>query len=181
MTQRTFWGGIVVILIVIIAATLYSRTNNTASPAAEAAFTNALTPIMAQTGTPSNFPALQPQRAAAICKVITTPSITDWTGTVAKIDTTNPAGAILTISVMPNVTFGTAPNATENAASNTLIASADPLYATVSKLTPGTKIRFSGTLFPSQPDCIQETGSDMQESMQTPNFLTKFTSLTNLS
>jgi hypothetical protein len=177
MNQRTFIGGVVIVVIIVLIALFTMRDNAGSPPASETGFINGMAPIMAQTNDPTKFATLEPQRAAMICQNITNNQVSDWVGTVQSVDNTNPQGAMLAISVMPNVTFGTAPNATLSTASATMIPPASPLAATVAKLAPGAKVEFSGTLFPSKADCIQESSTTMGDTMQHPDFLIKFTDL----
>jgi hypothetical protein len=181
MRQRTLFGGLAIIVLAVIVIFAVTRYTGSSSPAGEAAFISGMQPIMAQTNNPANFQTLETQRASMICKTISGLAVTDWVGTVDKVDTTVSGGALLSISVMQNVDFGTAPNSTLNAGSNTLIPQDSPLYHTVSTLQPGQKIRFSGTLFSSATDCIQESSVTVGGSMTNPLFLIKFTSLTPLS
>jgi len=177
MNQRTIVGGLVIVVIIVLIALFTTRDNAGTPPASETAFINGMAPIMAQTNNPENFQNLEAQRAAMICKTITNNQVTGWVGTVQSLDNSNPQGAMLAVAVMPNVMFGTAPNPALNATSNTLIPSSSPLAATLAKLSPGTKVEFSGALFPSKADCIQESSSTMGDTMQHPNFLIRFTSL----
>jgi hypothetical protein len=177
MNQRTIVGGVIVVIIVVVIALFATRDNAGSPPASETAFINGMAPIMAQTNDPTKFATLEPQRAAMICQNITNNQVTGWVGTLQSLDTSNPQGDMLAIAVMPNVMFGTAPNPALNTASNTLIPSGSPLATTLAKLQPGAKVEFSGTLFPSKADCIQESSSTMGDTMQHPDFLIKFTDL----
>jgi len=180
MRQRTLFGGLIILIVVIIAVALVTRYSGSSSPAAEAAFISGMQPIMSQTGNTANLQNLEGQRKAMICKAITNDQVTDWIGTVDKVDSTITGGAVFSVSVMPNVDFGTAPNSLLNMNSNTLISQDSPIYHTVSTLQPGTKVRFSGQLFPSNADCIQESSATIGGSMQNPLFLIRFTSVTPL-
>lgn len=181
MRQRNLIGLLAIVVLVIIIVFAVTRYSGSSSPVAETGFISGMQPIMAQTNDPTKFQTLEQQRATMICQNITSPAVTDWLGTVDKVDTTVSGGAVFSVSVMPNVDFGTAPNSLLNSSSNTLISQDSPLYHTVSTLTPGTKVRFSGTLFPSTADCIQESSATVGGSMTNPLFLIRFTSISPLS
>lgn len=181
MRQRSIFGGIVLIVIIVIVAITLTRYSGVSSPAAELSFINGMKPIMAQTATAgADLAGWRQKRAAMICQTITGLQVTDWIGTVDKIDSSITGGAVLSIAVLPNVDFGTAPNALSNIGSNTLISQDSPLYQTVRTLQVGQKARFTGQLFSSQSDCIQEASVTDAGSMQNPLFITRFISITPL-
>jgi hypothetical protein len=182
MRQFTVIGGFIAIVLAVIVIVFITRGNGASSPAAEVAFINGMQPIMAQVQNPAgaNLDDWRQKRAAMICNTVTGLQVTDWIGTVDKVDTSISGGAILSVAVMPNVDFGTAPNALSNLSSNTLIAQGSALYQTIAALQVGQKIRFSGQLFSSSDDCIQEASVTTAGSMQNPLFVTRFVSITPL-
>ena len=161
---------------------LFTRSSAPGTPAAETAFINGMQPIMAQVNNPAgtDLAGWRQKRAALICQTITGLQVTDWIGTVDKIDSTITGGAVLSIAVLANVDFGTAPNALSNIGNNTLISPDLPLFQTIGTLQVGQKVRFSGQLFSSPTDCIQEASVTDTGSMQNPLFITRFISLTPL-
>ena len=182
MRQRSLVAGIIVIAAIVIAVIFFTRYSGSSSPAAEVSFINGMQPIMAQVNNPAgaDLADWRQKRAAMICQTITGLQVTDWIGTVDKIDSTITGGAVLSIAVLPNVDFGTAPNALSNLGSNTLISPDSPLYHTIGALQVGQKVRFSGQLFSSPDDCIQEASVTIGGSMQNPLFVTRFISITPL-
>ena len=182
MRQRNLSLGVIVAVIAIVAIFFATRYNGTSSPAAEISFINGMKPIMDQVTNPAgtDVAGWRQKRQAMICQVISNDQVTDWIGTVDKLDTSISGGAILSVAVMPNVDFGTAPNAISNLGSNTLISSGTPLFQTISGLQVGQKIRFSGQLFASPTDCILEASVTDSGSMTNPLFITRFTSITAL-
>ncbi len=176
--------GILIGAIAVIAIVAVLRFNDNSIPADETAFINGMKPIMAQVNNPAgvqDLDGLRHQRAAMICQTIGNLQISNWTGTVDKVDTSIGGAAILSIAVLPDVDFGTAPNALSNMSSNTLIASGTPLFQTVSGLQVGQKVQFTGQLFSSQDDCAEEASVTANGSMQQPLFITRFTSITPLA
>lgn len=182
MRRNSLVAGIVSIVVIVIAVVWFTRYSGSSSPAAEVSFINGMQPIMAQVQNPAgaDLADWRTKRAAMICQTITGLQVTDWIGTVDKIDSTITGGAVLSIAILPNVDFGTAPNALNNLDNNTLISQDSPLYHTVSALQVGQKVRFSGQLFSSPADCIQEASVTDAGSMQNPLFITRFISITPL-
>jgi hypothetical protein len=182
MRNRNIIVSAVIVVAVIIAIIAFTRYSGSSSPAAETAFIAGMQPIMAQVQNPAgtDLDSWRRKRAALICSTITGLQVTDWVGTVDKVDTSIAGGAILSIAVLPDVDFGTAPNALSNITSNTLIDPGSTLFHTIAGLQVGQKLVFSGQLFASQPDCIQEASVTEAGGMQNPLFVTRFTSLTPL-
>ncbi len=183
LRNRDIIGGVIVVAIIAIGIVYFTRYSGSSSPAAEAAFINGMQPIMAQVQNPAgtDLDSWRSKRASLICNTITGLQVTDWIGTVDKVGTaTIGGGAILSVAVMPGVDFGTAPNFISNLSSNTLIEQGSALYHTITGLEVGQKVRFSGQLFASQQDCIQEASITAAGSMQNPLFVTRFISITPL-
>jgi hypothetical protein len=174
-------GGLVVV-VAVIAGLFVGRHPGGPRPADETAFINGMTPIMAQVQDPAgtDLASWRQKRAAMICQVITNLQVTDWIGTVDRLDSSIAGGAIMSVAVMPDVDFGTATNLVSNMSSDTFIEPASALFHTISLLQVGQKIRFSGQLFASPQDCIQEASVTDSGSMQNPLFITRFTSITPL-
>jgi len=184
LSQRNLIGGVIAIVL-IIAVIAFVETRGAgagATPAAETAFINGMQPIMAQVQNPdgADLASWRQKRAAMICQTITNLQVTNWVGTVDKLDTTIAGGGIISIAVMPNVDFGTAPNTLLDMGSNTVISPGSDLFHTLSTLQTGQKVVFSGELFSSPSDCIQEASVTDSGSMQNPLFITRFSSITAL-
>jgi hypothetical protein len=104
-------------------------------------------------------------------------TIRDWTGTVTQLDATGDGRGILSVKIAPAITLQTTNNSFSEAATNTptLIPARSPLLAAVSKLAVGQKVRFSGNLYPSVQDCMEESSITTEGSMTDPEFLFRFT------
>ncbi len=181
MRQRNLIGAAlaaIVIVLIIVFVTTRGSGGGSATPADETAFINGMNPIMTQVTAGGDLDSWRQKRAALICQVIPNLAVTNWVGTVDKLDTTIAGGGIVSIAVMPNVDFGTAPNSLMNLNTNTVISPGSNLFHTLSTLQVGQKVTFSGQLFSSQTDCIQEASVTSDGSMQNPLFLIRFTSIT---
>jgi hypothetical protein len=181
VAQRSVIGGVIAVFVVVfVVFLLVTRPPGGGNPMTEVAFVNGMQPIMAQVQNPAgaDLANWRQKRAAMICQTIPGLTVTNWVGTVDKLDTTIAGGGVISIAVMPNVDFGTAPNTLLNMGSNTVISPGSPLFHTLSTLQVGDKVMFSGQLFSSQSDCAQEASVTDSGSMQNPLFITRFTSIT---
>ena len=181
--RQNLIGGIVAVLVIIAAIVYFTRGSGTGAPAAETAFIAGMNPIMAQVQNPAgaDYAGWRQKRAAMICQTVPNLAVAGWIGTVVKLDSTITGGTVFAVSVLPNVDFGTATSALTNLGSNTLISEDSPLYRTVGSLQVGEKVRFSGQLFNSSTDCIQEASVTESGSMLNPLFLTRFTAIAPLA
>jgi hypothetical protein len=183
MRKNVILGGLVVLAVVVVAVVFLGRhITPAAGPADEVAFINGMQPIMAQVQNPAgaDLADWRKKRAALICQTISNLTVTNWVGTVDKLDSSIAGGAIMSVAVMPDVDFGTATNVVSNLSSNTFIEPASTLFHTISTLQVGQKVRFSGQLFSSPTDCVAEASITESGSMQNPLFLTRFISVTAL-
>jgi len=181
VAQRSVIGGVIAVFVVVfVVFLLVTRPPGGGNPTTEVAFVSGMQPIMAQVENPAgaDLASWRQKRAAMICQTIPDLTVTNWVGTVDKLDTTIAGGGVISIAVMPDVDFGTAPNTLLNMGSNTVISPGSPLFHTLSTLQVGDKVMFSGQLFSSQSDCAQEASVTDSGSMQNPLFITRFTSIT---
>lgn len=123
-------------------------------------------------------------RAAALCAApsLVKPSqgaVRDWTGTVAKLDSTGDGRGILYVKISPTVTLKTTNNSFSEGVGGTptLIPARSPLFAAVVKLSVDQKVRFSGNFYPSVGDCLEEKSVTTEGSMTEPDFLFRFMSV----
>jgi len=183
LRQNSLIGGLVVLVVIaVIVIFVITRYSGSSSPAGETAFINGMAPIMAQVQNPvgTDLAAWRQKRAAMICQTIPSLQVTDWVGTVDKLDTTIAGGGIVSIAVMPNVDFGTAPNSLSNLGNNTVLSPGSDLFHTLTTLQVGQKVIFSGQLFSSGSDCVQEASITDNGSMQNPLFIVRFSAITPL-
>lgn len=185
MRQRNLVVGliaVIVILVIIVAVEMRGGGSSSVAPSDETAFLAGMQPIMAQVQNPAgaDLADWRQKRAAMICQTIPNLQVTNWVGTVDKLDTTIAGGGIIAIAVMPDVDFGTAPNTLSNLGNNTVLSPGSDLFHTLSTLQVGQKVRFSGQLFSSPTDCVEEASVTDAGSMQNPLFITRFTDIAPL-
>lgn len=120
--------------------------------------------------------ASRPSRAQAICSVLPNRRAIWWLGTVHGMSTNIAGMGVLSIDVAPSIAVETNDNAYYDDLENfsTLIDPHSDLFATVSRLHKGDRVRFSGTFPSSEEDCIRESGLTLEESVTKPAFTIRF-------
>lgn len=129
--------------------------------------------------------ALRHARAAELC---TRPidvkanggRVANWTGVVTKLDATDDGRGILYVRFAE---YGMAETENNSLAEKmgepaTLIELGTPLYQTAVNLKVGERIVFSGLFFASDTDCFKEHSIFTNGSLNDPEFLFRFTSIT---
>lgn len=120
--------------------------------------------------------ASRPSRARAICSALPSRRAVWWLGTVRET-TTNIAGmGVLSIEVAPSITVETNNNSYYDDLEDfsTLVDPRSDLFATVSRLHKGDRVRFNGTFPPSEEDCIRESSLTVEDSVRKPAFIIRF-------
>jgi hypothetical protein len=120
--------------------------------------------------------ASRPSRARAICSALPNRRAVWWLGTVHQISTNIGGMGILSIDVAPSITVETNNNSYYDDLEDfsTLIDPQSDLFATLSRLHKGDRVRFNGTFPPSEEDCIRESSLTLQDSVGKPAFIIRF-------
>jgi hypothetical protein len=121
--------------------------------------------------------AIRSSRRAELGKIINNFEIHSWTGTIKELSTNSEGKAILTIRITPNIEVKTWNNALSDIVSNTLIEQNTKVYNQLMKFTIGQLVYFSGSLFDSGKDYFTETSMTEEGAMVSPEFLVKFTNV----
>jgi len=120
--------------------------------------------------------ASRPARALAICRVLPNRRAVWWLGTVHEMSTNMGGEGVLSIEIAPSTTVETNnsfyPDSLEDF--KTLIDPQSDLFATVSRLHQGDRVRFNGTFPPTEEDCIRESSMTLEGSMTKPAFIIRF-------
>lgn len=124
--------------------------------------------------------ALQPQRAAAICKALPKPEVKNWVGAVRAADKDSGGRLTVTVALPDGTLVKTWNNAMSDLDDNTLVPAGTPLAATFGKLKAGDAIRFAGTFFSDEADCYRSTRLALGQSVMEPSFLFRFTAVEKL-
>lgn len=117
------------------------------------------------------------ERKAEIRKILQGADVINWAGTIKSLGTTRDGRAYLSVSISPRITIGTWNNQLSDLFEDTLITMDSPLYQKLLNYSVGDKIVFSGSFFSADEDYIREKSLTIRGSMNTPNFLFKFTSI----
>jgi hypothetical protein len=125
---------------------------------------------MAQGGTRS-------KRRIAICQILPQISVSDWVGRIETLSSNSDGKGVLEISLAPDIRVKTWNNDFSDSASHTLLDPSSSLFGTVSQMSKGDQVVFSGAFFPSDVDCVTETSMGLQGSMTDPEFLFRFLSV----
>jgi hypothetical protein len=121
-------------------------------------------------------------RAAALCKALPELAVTDWLGTVQKIDPdsfpdySGHKTARIVINLMPHIAV-TTPAAPLLNLPDTMVEAGTPVYAAATALPLGAPVKFSGRFFADGTDCMAETSITRAGSMSDPVFKIQLTAL----
>jgi hypothetical protein len=113
-------------------------------------------------------------RDKAICKLLKSKTIEDWTGEVKELNTNGDGLGVLAIEIADGVAVSTWNNALSDFQDNTLIQTDSPLFATMGTLNEGDQVTFSGKFASDPESCISEQSITDNGSTQTPTFTMKF-------
>ena len=117
------------------------------------------------------------ERKDEIKKILQGTDAINWSGTIKSLGTTTDGRAYLSVSISPRITIGTWNNQLSDLFENTLIPMDSPIYKKLLNYSVGDKIVFSGSFFSSDEDYIREKSITIRGTMNTPDFLFKFTSI----
>jgi hypothetical protein len=120
---------------------------------------------------------LRDQRKQELSIFLNSLYVKNWIGTINQLSTNSEGKAILSIRISPNIEIKTWNNALSDIMEKTLIDKGTPIYKTLTPLSTGQKIKFSGSFFSSSDDYIKETSMTIRGSMKNPEFLFKFYSV----
>jgi len=119
-------------------------------------------------------------RRSAICQALQGGlSANGWVGTIKTLSSNTDGKGVLEISLAPSLSVETMNNDLSDIGHNTLLASDSPILSAASAMKEGDAVVFSGTFFPSDVDCVEETSLTLEGSMQEPAFILRFTSVSS--
>lgn len=117
-------------------------------------------------------------RAKDLCKMNIF-SVHDWEGTISNLSSNSSGFGVISIQVAPEITLSTNNNSLSDSLSTvqTLISPNDSLYSTMSSLSQGQTVKFSGMFLHDSVDCFKEQSLTQEGSMTEPEFTFKFTNI----
>ena len=113
-----------------------------------------------------------------ICSRENTLKITNWTGKISYLSSTENSKGILTVNISPEISLQTASSKFSDSEENpTLISEDSPFYENLSKMKEGDNVIFSGNFLSDRDDCFKENSITMTGGMFKPDFMFHFSSV----
>lgn len=124
--------------------------------------------------------ASRPYRARKLCNSLGSRSVSGWVGKVTTLSTNSEGKGVLKIS-FDDTAVGTWNNALSDLGTRTLVEPGTSVYTQMLALKNGDMVKFSGTLFQSDLDCIQEQSVTIAGSIKDPEFTMRFSSINKIT
>lgn len=125
--------------------------------------------------------AARPMRAQAICQTFRVLAVRNWVGVVYKLSTNGDGKGVLEVEIGPDVYVHTWNNSLSDYSAKTLIEPTSSVFQSASQLNEHTIVRFSGTFFRSDTDCFSESSMSLAGSIREPEFIFRFTSISQVN
>jgi hypothetical protein len=119
-------------------------------------------------------------RKAKLCATLDKPAIQGWIGAVRKLSSNEDGKGVLEIAIADKVSVETFNNSFSDIGYGTLIEPASDVFKSAAALKVGDRVVFSGDLFRSDVDCVNEGSLTLEGSMNEPEFLFRFRSINKL-
>lgn len=103
--------------------------------------------------------------------------VTDWVGTLKKLETNGDGKAVIAVRIAPNVDLLTWNNSLSDSFHGTLIDKGTQLYSVLTNMAVGDRVRVSGNFFPADADGVFENSMTIRGAMTAPEFLFRFTEI----
>ena len=108
-------------------------------------------------------------------------TVINWVGSIESLSTNREGKGVLEISIASNVSVTTYSDAQSDLSSGTLIEMDSPVYQKVMNLSVGDKVSFAGSFLESDQDYFTENSLLERDTMTTPRFIFKFSSILDYS
>ncbi len=125
--------------------------------------------------------ASRPARARAICSALPSHKVNGWVGRVSSLSTNGDGKGVLSVEVGPDMYVTTWNNDLSDIGDHTLIDPSSNLFQIASGLKEGQFVRFSGKLFASPTDCVEESSLSLSGSIDSPDFIFAFQSISPIN
>lgn len=190
---KRWWFWLIVIVVVIVAVGKGSGNGGTGAASGGAASTPIILPPLetrfveiVSTAQSESRKAendmqrggIKAKRDQALCEAMATPAVTDWIGTVTKIDSNSDGKGVLQISIAPDILVKTWNNALSDIGSKTLLEPGSPVFVSASAMKSGQRVVFSGDFTRgSQGDCLGEGSMSLRGKIEDPEFILRFSKI----
>lgn len=114
------------------------------------------------------------KRDSAICAALSNTKVSDWTGTLATIESNSDGKGVLAVRISKDLMITTWNNALSDFMDKTLLEPGTELFNKVSGFNRGMKVKFSGQFISSDSDCIDEQSLTLDGKLEEPEFTFKF-------
>ncbi|MCA3470613.1 MAG: hypothetical protein IOD00_15895 [Rhodobacter sp.] len=118
----------------------------------------------------------RPKRGQAICQTLESRMVKDWVGKVYRLSTNSEGRGVLSVELDGDIWVSTWSIALADIGSDTMIDPASELFASLSALSEGDTVVFSGSFLKDGQglDCFDEMSAMMDFSMSQPEFVFRF-------
>jgi hypothetical protein len=150
------------------------------SPAKQQAFVEAVEKARQDYGAAENDLAkgrVRNARKQATCALFKSRSVDGWVGDLINLSSNSKGKGVIAIALSDDVTVMTMNNAFSDIEYKTLIEPTSPLSEKLMNLSEGERVRFSGTFFPSDIDCLYEVSLTLDGSMTRPEYIMRFSNI----
>jgi hypothetical protein len=122
--------------------------------------------------------ASRPSRAQALCSVLPNRVVNSWIGRVDTLSTNGDGKGVIVLEFGNKMSVKTWNNSLSDVSDKTLIDPSSSLFIVATQLKKAQLVRFSGQFFRSQADCIEESSMSLLGSINEPEFIFRFQSIT---
>lgn len=124
--------------------------------------------------------ASRPSRAQALCSALPNRTVNGWIGRVSKLNTNNQGKGVLEVEIGRDILIKTWNNSFSDISNKTLIEPSSALFSVAIQLKKGQLVRLNGQFFASETDCISESSVSLSGSINEPEFIFRFQSITQI-
>lgn len=153
-------------------------------PSQEREFVNLLTSYIAKTKKADNdlqIASLKSERDSRICEIIkTNKNAINWSGVIRDLNSNQDGKGVISVEIAKGVTLKTWNNSFSDTGDETLIPQETPLFKEALSLKIGDKIKFSGEFITRRNECFREVSMTQNGGMKEPEFIFKFSNLSEL-
>jgi len=116
-------------------------------------------------------------RKQAVCGLLKSRTVEGWVGHITNLSSNEDGKGVLEITLSDHATVKTWNNAFSDIAYNTLIDPASSISQKLTSLKEKDRVRFSGTFFQSDVDCVHEASMTLDGSMSQPEYIIRFSGI----
>lgn len=113
------------------------------------------------------------KRDSALCQQMSSLLVSDWVGTVTKVDSNSDGKGVFYVNIAPDISVETNNNDLSDSlmGDHTLMEPGSPAFNAASAMKPGQSVIFSGTFLRGlEGDCIREQSMTLQGKVGSPEF-----------